>query len=917
MTLKKENQRAVSGGRLWVLWSILLVVGATLLRLLFLQGLGTNVPYITFYPAVAIAALYGGLRAGFLTLALSTAVAIYFWVEPMHTLTSRNPFDWLLLGTFLATTALISIVAEAMHRARARAHAATEREVAALAQREADERLRFALEQSQMGGWDLDLADHTVLRTLRHDQIFGYESLLPEWTYERFLEHVLPEDRAEVGRRFHVATATQNDWRFECRIRRQDGAVRWIWVTGSHQRDAIGQGRWMAGIVQDITERKEAEAKRAHLAAVVESSDDAIISKTLDGIIQTWNEGATRLFGYSASEAIGQHGSLLFPPGHEDEEPAIIARLKRGETISHYETQRRRKDGTLVEVSLTVSPIKDERGHIVGASKIVRDITERKQVEQELQKFFQLAESSSEFIGLCDLDLNPLYVNPAGVRMVGLPDMAAACRVKVQDYFFPEDQRFIAEEFFPRVLRDGDGDVEIRLRHFQTGEPIWMFYYLFSVREASGKPVGWATVSRDITERKQSEAALAVSAERLRLAVEGASLGTWHWDIRSGELTWSDRCLAIFGIPAGTRMSYEKFLAALHPEDRARADAAVQRALRVRSAYDIEFRTVWPDGTVHWAAAKGCAYYDEAGEPLRMEGLAFEITERKQAEAELAQHREQLEQLVGERTKDLEVARTAALSLMQDAQRQEKRVSEVLAKQRELAAQLQAANQELEAFSYSVSHDLRAPLRHVQGYVQMLRRTVDGQLSEKAGHYLQTISDASVEMGQLIDDLLAFSRMGRTELHETPASLDALVQDTVRGLEMATRGRHIIWKIAPLPMVFGDPSMLKQVLTNLIGNAVKYTGRHDEAEIEIGCAGEEEGRIIFFVRDNGAGFDMQYAHKLFGVFQRLHRADEFEGTGIGLATVRRIIARHGGRTWAEGSPGKGATFYFTLTKDNE
>ena len=251
--------RAGSAGRLWAVWSIMMVVAAALLRFQFLQGLGTNAPYITFYPAVVVAALYGGWRAGFLTLALSAAVGIYFWVQPVHTFTIRNPTDWLLLVTFLTTTALISFVTEAMHRARARARAAMEREVAALAQREADERLRMALEQSQTGGWYLDLTDHTVLRTLKHDQIFGYESLLPEWTYEKFLEHVLPEDRAEVDRCFHTATATLSDWSCECRIRQKDGAARWIRTTGGHQRDEAGQARRMAGIVQDITERKQAE----------------------------------------------------------------------------------------------------------------------------------------------------------------------------------------------------------------------------------------------------------------------------------------------------------------------------------------------------------------------------------------------------------------------------------------------------------------------------------------------------------------------------------------------------------------------------------------------------------------------------------------------------------------------------------
>ncbi len=231
----------------------------------------------------------------------------------------------------------------------------------------------------------------------------------------------------------------------------------------------------------------------------------------------------------------------------------------------------------------------------------------------------------------------------------------------------------------------------------------------------------------------------------------------------------------------------------------------------------------------------------------------------------------------------------------------------------ERTAQLEQANKELESFSYSVSHDLRAPLRHIEGYVEMLREVAGDGLSAQGQRYLSTISAASVQMGQLIDDLLAFSRMSRAGMAERPVPLDRLLQDTIESLEMAISGRNIVWQLAPLPAVMGDPSMIRQVLANLVGNAVKYSRMRDPARIEVGCAGKEDGRVIVFVRDNGTGFDMEYADKLFGVFQRLHTAEEFEGTGIGLATVQRIVARHGGRVWAEAAPNLGATFYFSLS----
>ena len=223
---------------------------------------------------------------------------------------------------------------------------------------------------------------------------------------------------------------------------------------------------------------------------------------------------------------------------------------------------------------------------------------------------------------------------------------------------------------------------------------------------------------------------------------------------------------------------------------------------------------------------------------------------------------------------------------------------------------LQAANKELEAFSYSVSHDLRAPLRHIDGYAALLSKTAGEALNDKARRYLETISASAKQMGQLIDDLLVFSRMGRQEmLHST---VNLLAKTVIHDLRLDLQDKTISWTIGSLPDVPGDPAMLRQVFMNLLTNAVKFTATRPNPRIEIGATRDSAGEVTVYVRDNGVGFDMQYVNKLFGVFQRLHRNDEFEGTGIGLANVRRIIHRHGGRTWAEGALDQGATFYFTL-----
>jgi signal transduction histidine kinase/HAMP domain-containing protein len=296
----------------------------------------------------------------------------------------------------------------------------------------------------------------------------------------------------------------------------------------------------------------------------------------------------------------------------------------------------------------------------------------------------------------------------------------------------------------------------------------------------------------------------------------------------------------------------------------------LRRCMDERVPYGLENEFVYPDNSTGW--------FNLSIQPVP-EGifiLSEDITRVKQLVAELTQHREHLEVLVDERTR-----------------------------------QLEAANKELEAFSYSVSHDLRAPLRHVSGFVDLLEKTAGESLSPLCTRYLDMIASSASDMGQLIDDLLSFSRMGRTEMLKTSVDMGRAVNKIVRELATQYEGRTIGWEISELPTVEGDLSMLRQVWRNLLSNSIKYTRPRNDARVHIG-ADRSNGEFVFSVRDNGVGFNASYVHKLFGVFQRLHSARDFEGTGIGLANVRRIVERHGGRVWAQGAEGEGATFFFTL-----
>jgi PAS domain S-box-containing protein len=311
-------------------------------------------------------------------------------------------------------------------------------------------------------------------------------------------------------------------------------------------------------------------------------------------------------------------------------------------------------------------------------------------------------------------------------------------------------------------------------------------------------------------------------------------------------------------------------LRAVFPADIEKIDAELLRA----GVWEGELQHTRIDGANVIVASRWSMSRDDAGEPIIME-TNNDITERNRRESEI-------------RKLNQELARRAV--------------------------DLDASNKELESFAYSVSHDLRSPLRHVAGFAELLQKKASEYLDDKSRQYVETILTASKRMGNLIDDLLAFSRIGRAETKNNPVNLDQLVREAIAELREATTGREIAWKVGALPVCLGDRAMLKLVVLNLLSNAVKFTQTRSHANIEIGSSNPTKDEVEVFVRDNGVGFDMQYVDKLFGVFQRLHRMEEFEGTGIGLATVQRVVHRHGGKVRAEGAVDRGATFYFSLPK---
>lgn len=483
------------------------------------------------------------------------------------------------------------------------------------------------------------------------------------------------------------------------------------------------------------------------------------------------------------------------------------------------------------------------------------------------------------------------YVNPAFEHIWGRPVEAVYADPQVWNTSIHADDRARVEAAFAAWLQapfEQRYAAEYRLVR-PDGAVRWVSDRATAVRDANGRVYRVTGVAKDVTERHQAEdAALAVAAalreerDRLSLIAATSPAAICSFQRPAGGVMrcsfGSERLAVLFGVSAEMLASGElQIIDGIVPEDRQAAQEATRRAVSEDGPFRHEFQyrhpalgDIWVEGNFMPAR--------EADGNAAWHGSMTDITERKHGEEEIVRLNARLEQRVAERT-----------------------------------ASLEAAVQELEAFTYSVSHDLRAPLRALDGFSQAVLQDYAPQLPATGQRYLGIIRESARKMGRLVDDLLAFSRLGRQSLSKRTMDTKMLVREAIRSLAAMQEGRQIEWRIGELPESYCDPATLQQVWVNLVSNAVKYSRPREVAVIEIeGRTDDANGFVTFTVRDNGAGFDMRYKHKLFGVFERLHRAEDFEGTGVGLAIAQRIVQRHGGTIDASGEPDRGATFTFTL-----
>jgi PAS domain S-box-containing protein len=718
--------------------------------------------------------------------------------------------------------------------------------------------------------------------------------------------YIHPDDQALVAQTIQHAIRNKSVFELEHRVRRTDGSVGWTFSRAVPRLDAGGEILDWIGMASDVTRRKCAEEElrenHARLKKVLEVETVGVMFWDLTtGALKDANSTFLDLMGYSRSDV--EAGELtwqkLTPPEYQEVSRAELRKFAATGRVGPYEKEYLHKDGTRQWFVFA--------GSSLGGDSCVEfcvDISSRKKAEAAVreseERFQALANGIPQLAWMAEPDGHTFWYNQRWYEYTGttFEQMEGWAWQSVHD---PVMLPKVLEKWKGAIAAGQPFDMEFPLRG-ADGVFREFLTRVMPLKDAEGRVTRWFGTNTDISERKHAEERLAGQAEELsrqaealirarevqqeqtrmlQLVLDSMGEGLVAADARGRFLLWNGAAGKLLGRgasdlpPEQWSSHYACYLpdgVTPCPMDR----LPLVRALRGESLQSELMIQHAGAEAKFWVEFTGRPVHDNQGN-LCGGVVAFrDITQRKKDEREISQLNEELEQRVVERT-----------------------------------AQLQAANQEMESFTYSVSHDLRAPLRHISGFSKILSEEFGPALAPEAQHHLQRIQEGTRRMGQLVDDLLNLARVGRREMSLRVSGLRPMVDELITELAPECEARQIEWKIGDLPSVKCDPGLIKQVFQNLLANALKFTRPRPQAVIEIGQT-DENGSPVLFVRDNGVGFSMKYADKLFGVFQRLHRAEDFEGTGVGLATVQRIVQKHSGRIWAEAELDKGATFYFTL-----
>ncbi|PZO11715.1 MAG: hypothetical protein DCF26_20595 [Burkholderiales bacterium] len=741
-----------------------------------------------------------------------------------------------------------------------------------------------------------------------------------EWLgYERdeivgkipFRDLLSPEQVPKARERLARMVAGEKLDPAEFTVRRSDGSTFVALISSTAVTDARGHFLRTNNTLVDITERKAAEDLITHAncqlnqalnqaQALYNQAPCGYHSLDINSMFVSINDTELGWLGYSRDEVVGKMGFGDVIPASDV--PLLEARMRKilkDDALEGVEYQMRRRDGSTFHALLSSSAVRDKDGHFLRSNTTVVDITRRKAAEMSLrdnQRFLQtITDQVPGLIAYLDAGLRFRFANAEHLRVYGMdpvrilgqyigdciaPEIWADTKPRMEATLAGQEQQFTAW----RPTRDGK-HIFVSARYLpdvRDGKVQGLFVQIIDITESKLVEERVSNLNEELEQRIRERSAELLEAEqRFRLMVDNLRDYCIFFMDAEGHITdWTDSAQRMDGYSPTQMLGrhYGMLFDPANPEHgKVRADQMLRLAAS-RGQHELHNWHTRKDGTQYWSHSVLIALRDDSGELRGFAKINRDMTDAKRLDDLMRNINDELENRVVERTE-----------------------------------QLLAANKDLESFSYSVSHDLRSPLRHISSFVSLLEEHMGSLCDEVSARYLNTIGNSARHMSQLIDGLLAFSRLGRSAVNVTPVDFQLLVDAVVAQIGHDTEGRVVDWVVAPdLPVVQGDALLLREVWANLLGNAYKYSRPRERSRIEVGWSVDPVVGYTFFVRDNGVGFDTKYAQKLFGVFQRLHRASEFEGTGIGLALTRRIIERHSGSIWADSELGLGSVFYFSL-----